>query len=188
MAQTSPLRAIFLDFDDTLAHTSAADRLAYAQCHVQLHAALSAVASSLGSLPTRCDAILSTFKETFKAAPWDPSAANGDGPGMPVIEWRAQLWQQALDQHCPPGSVPPESISGAKLQTIFDETRLAALDYFPGALDVVDGLREAGYPLVIITSEWIVDSRLWAESHRRLVCILMICVGRERERETSEER
>ena len=90
------LKAVFLDFDDTLCATSEHDVLA-------LEAATAAAASALserGALaagPVDRARLLADFRALFSRTPWDPSP-----DPVEVGAWRGALWARALALQVPP--------------------------------------------------------------------------------------
>jgi N-acylneuraminate-9-phosphatase len=144
------LKAVFLDFDDTLCATSEHDVLA-------LEAATAAAASALserGALaagPVDRARLLADFRALFSRTPWDPSP-----DPVEVGAWRGALWARALALQVPSpegGHVAAAvAAAGAAAQTAFDGHRLAHLVFAPGARAAVAHARARGLALVVITN------------------------------------
>ena len=144
------LKAVFLDFDDTLCATSEHDVPA-------LEAATAAAASALserGALaagPVDRARLLADFRALFSRTPWDPSP-----DPVEVGAWRGALWARALALQVPSpegGHVAAAvAAAGAAAQTAFDGHRLAHLVFAPGARAAVAHARARGLALVVITN------------------------------------
>ena len=144
------LKAVFLDFDDTLCATSEHDVLA-------LEAATAAAASALserGALaagPVDRARLLADFRALFSRTPWDPSP-----DPVEVGAWRGALWARALALQVPPSegeqAAAAVAAAGEAAQTAFDGHRLAHLVFAPGAREAVAHARARGLALVMITN------------------------------------
>ena len=144
------LKAVFLDFDDTLCATSEHDVLA-------LEAATAAAASALserGALaagPVDRARLLADFRALFSRTPWDPSP-----DPVEVGAWRGALWARALALQVPSpegGHVAAAvAAAGAAAQTAFDGHRLAHLVFAPGARGGGGARARRGLALVVITN------------------------------------
>ena len=144
------LKAVFLDFDDTLCATSEHDVPA-------LEAATAAAASALserGALaagPVDRARLLADFRALFSRTPWDPSP-----DPVEVGAWRGALWARALALQVPPSegeqAAAAVAAAGEAAQTAFDGHRLAHLVFAPGAREAVAHARARGLALVMITN------------------------------------
>ena len=144
------LKAVFLDFDDTLCATSEHDVPALEAATAAAAAALSE-RGGLAAGPVDRARLLADFRAMFSSTPWDPSP----NP-MEVGAWRGALWARALALQ----ATPPEderaaaavAAAGEAAQTAFDGHRLAHLVFAPGAREAVAHARARGLALVMITN------------------------------------
>ena len=143
------LKAVFLDFDDTLCATSEHDVPAFEAATAAAAAALSE-SGGLAAGPVDRARLLADFRVMFSRTPWDPSP-NPEEVGA----WRASLWTRALAlQVTPPGVNPAAAVAaaGEAAQAAFDGHRLAHLVFAPGAREAVAHARAQGLALVMITN------------------------------------
>ncbi|ERN04130.1 N-acylneuraminate-9-phosphatase isoform X1 [Amborella trichopoda] len=126
------LKAVFFDLDDTLVLTHAADkaaRLAVMELVRKHHPAIEE------------QEIVDHFWKDFISQPWDPTNQ------IDVTEWRAQLWNKALQE---------KGVDDIKLardiQCLFDFTRMASFRWAPAVEMIVKDLHAQGIKTGIITN------------------------------------
>ena len=144
------LKAVFLDFDDTLCATSEHDVPAFEAATAAAASALSE-RGALAAGPVDRARLLADFRALFSRTPWDPSP-----DPVEVGAWRGALWARALALQVPSpegGHVAAAvAAAGAAAQTAFDGHRLAHLVFAPGARAAVAHARARGLALVVITN------------------------------------
>lgn len=132
MGRYDPIKAVFFDLDDTLVLTADADEAS----HTAVSAALAQRRPPLDGA-----AVLAAWKPLFAAAPWDVTHQ------VPVEEWRAALWLQALRVQ----GVDDAALA-AQLQDSFNRTRLSRFRLEAGVPEMLRELEAARLQLVIITN------------------------------------
>ena len=124
------------DLDDTLVWTSDAQRVGEA-------AAARAGRRGLEGVGADSDeAVVTAFKASFKATPWDPEGK------VEVTEWRAGLWGAAQAS----AGRARDSERELGMQAAFDTERMAAFKWIPGVPALLADLRARGLALGIITN------------------------------------
>ncbi|KAG6558152.1 hypothetical protein Mapa_000333 [Marchantia paleacea] len=161
MASTTDrkLGAVFFDLDDTLVLTHQADSVAH-----------SAVLELVESKYPQVDrsAVLRSFIKKFVAQAWDPENK------VEVTEWRATLWDQALQEQ---GVVNLDL--AREMQSCFDRERLRAFRWASGVEALVKNLQGRGIKVGVITNGHPVVQRAKLQSCKASELFDTILVGGE---------
>jgi HAD superfamily hydrolase (TIGR01549 family) len=127
-----PLRAVFFDFDDTLARTTLADRAAYRECAIRME-------TVYGLSKQRQDEVIAAYKRLLAERPWDDEIAN-------VWMHRERLWAEAF------GDDDKGLAMRHDVNNTFRDYRLDALNLDSSVSDGFEKLRAKNVHVVIITN------------------------------------
>ena len=147
-ARAMVLKAMFLDFDDTLCMTSEHDVPAF---EAATAAAAATFAERRGDTagPVDRERLRVEYRAFMSATPWDTSPTP-----MEVTAFRSAMWSRAVALQVDGSGEGDEDINaaGTAAQAAFDSHRLANLVFLPEALDALKHARQRGLKTVMITN------------------------------------
>lgn len=155
------VRGVLLDLDDTLAvERAAAEAAVRATCGVagSAHPGLDVGRLAADVFETAGEAWRGvptiTYARRVGISSWEALWASFEGPGPDLAalrlgreRFRTAAWAAALVRH----GVDPDRLAGA-LASRFVAERRARMEVFPDALPLLEGLRSADIPTVVITN------------------------------------
>ena len=130
-ASRAPLRAVFFDFDDTLAETTLADRVAYGECAIIME-------TVYGLSRKRRDEVIAAYKRRLAECPWNDEFAH-------VWTHRERLWAETFDYDG--GRAMFHDVN-----TAFRDYRLKHLHLNSSVRGGIEKLRAKNVHVVIITN------------------------------------
>jgi len=131
-ASRAPLRAVFFDFDDTLAETTLADRVAYRECAIRME-------TVYGLSKKRQDEVIAAYKRRLAERPWNDEFAH-------VWTHRERLWAEAF------GDDDRGLAMRHDVNSTFRDCRLEQLRLNSSVCGGIEKLRAKNVHVVIITN------------------------------------
>jgi len=132
IAPRAPLRAVFFDFDDTLADTATADAAAYSECAHRM-------GTAYGLSETRQDEIIAEYKRRLAEQPWNDDIEH-------VWAHRERLWAEAF------GDDDKGIVMRHHVNALFRDQRLERLNLFKSVRRGIENLRMKNVHVLIITN------------------------------------